>query len=70
MSSKVDEDLKHIPKGVGGSAQNRLRYYYEVYREIDIIEKTKEETLERAIVATKKDYPDFVPQYDKDYFKL
>lgn len=71
MSPKVDEDLKHIPKGAKGSTQNLLRMTYRNYRISHInITKTKEEVLKVAIAELKKTDPTFMPQYDSDYFKL
>ena len=69
--SDVDEDLKHIPRGLKGSTQNFLRLYYSDMRKHDIAKspKTKEETLKNAIAELRKKEPNFAPQYDKDYFK-
>ena len=66
---EVDEDLKHIPRGT--LAQNMLRTTYNAARKHDIAKttKTKEETLKEAILAVEKEFPDFQPKYDKNYFK-
>ncbi len=68
---EVDEDLKHIPRGLRGSTQNSLRFYYYDLRKHDIAKepKTKEETLKKAIAELRKKEPTFVPQYDRNYFK-
>ena len=69
---QVDEDLKHISRGINGSTQNWLREYYNGMRRNHIAntQKTKEETLKEAIDSLKKEHPDFKPIYDRNYFKL
>jgi hypothetical protein len=69
---QIEEDLKHIPRGIKGSPQNMLRLYYQDVRKHDITKtaKTKEDTLRELLVRMKKEYPDFQPEYDHDYFKL
>ncbi len=72
INSQVNEDLKHIQRGIKGSAQNMLREYYNAFRTHDLSKtsKTKNETLKQALDSVTKNYPDFVPKYDHGYFQL
>ena len=71
INSQVNDDLKHIPRDAKGYPQNFLRLYYSDIRRHDISKttKTKETTLQEAIAQVKKQFPDFQPKYDKEYFK-
>ena len=70
IDSQIAEDLKHIPHGVKGSPQNRLRMFYAPLRRHDLTKttKTKETTLQEAILQVRKEFPNFTPKYD-NYFK-
>ena len=71
MTRIVKSELEHIPKGSKGSVQNRLRIYYNAWRRRDLLTgKSKEQTLEEAIKKVKGDYPDFEPEFDRDFFKM
>lgn len=72
IKSQVEEDMKYIPRGIKGSSQNMLRVFYNAMRMHDLAKtsKSKEETLKQAIDNVKKDDPDFVPDYDHNYFQL
>jgi hypothetical protein len=72
ISTCVKEEVKHIQKGLDGSAQNMLREYYVVLRQHDLStsSKTKNETFKKALDSVRKENPNFVPKYDHDYFQL
>jgi hypothetical protein len=73
MRLQVQEEMKHIPRG--GEAQNQLRMYYQPLRMESLGKKAKEpkkskgQILIESVNAVKKSYPDFVPKYDKEFFK-
>ncbi len=67
----IKEELEHIPRG--NFAQNMLREYYTVFRMNSLGKKAKmimsaKEVLQKSMVALKKSYTDFDPQYDKEFF--
>jgi len=68
----VKSELEHIGKGDRGSPQNRLRLLYNARRRYDLTktDKTRGDTLQHCIQAMKKEYPDFVPRYDGDFFQM
>jgi len=72
IREQVKKELEHIPRG--NLPQNELRMYYWPLRMNSLGKKaksneTKEDILRRSIDSVKKDHPDFVPQFDKDFFK-
>jgi len=73
MRRKIEEESKHITRGVTGSDQNYFRSYYNGMRMTDLSQNPAfpaKETLFKAIVAIKKGHPDFSPIYDRDFFNL
>ncbi len=73
IREQVKKDLKYIPRG--NQPQNELRMYYWPLRMNSLgkkskINSTKEDVLKQSIEAVKKDYPDFIPQFDEKFFKL
>ena len=72
INLQVEKDLERIPKWAKGSAQNMFRQRYTVLRQHDLAKtsKTKNETFREALDSMKKEYPDFVPKYDHNYFQL
>lgn len=67
----VKEEISHIPRG--NAAQNELRMLYWPLRMHSLgkkatTQKTKKEILIEAINATKTSYPDFVAEYDEEFF--
>ena len=73
IQEQIKEELNHIPRG--NTPQNELRMLYWSLRMHSLGKKakaneTKEEVLKKSIEAIKKDYPDFVPQFDEKFFKL
>lgn len=73
MRKHVKEELEHIPKG--NFPQNQLRQVYWMTRMHSLGKNsqntdTKEDVLRTSVVFVKKDYPDFVPQYDTDFFSV
>jgi len=71
MQEKVNEELKHIPKGAG--PQNELRLLYNACRRHSLGKKvmpkqTAKEVLEGCISRLKDDYPDFQFLYDENFF--
>lgn len=73
MREQVKKELEYISRG--NTSQNELRMHYWPLRMHSLgkkakISETKEEILKKSIEAIKKDYPDFVPIYDKKFFKL
>ncbi|MEM5791102.1 MAG: hypothetical protein QXP77_03605 [Candidatus Aenigmatarchaeota archaeon] len=72
MRQVVLEELEHIPKG--NNAQNELRLIYFNKRMHSLGKKAKEEktakdVLLESIALIKKEYPNFEPIYDEDFFK-
>ena len=73
MRQKINEELKHIPRSFKGSNQNWLRLYYNGMRKTDLSRNPAspaKETLIRAIETIKKDKPDFLPIYDREFFHI
>jgi hypothetical protein len=71
MNNIVKRELAHIPKGEKGSLQNFLRFAYNALRRKHLtLRKTRDETLKELVEKIRKAYPDFVPLYDKGYFKI
>lgn len=73
IREQVKKELEYIPRG--NTPQNELRMYYWPLRMHSLGKKakfneTKDEVLKKSIEAIRKDYPDFVPQYDENFFKL
>ena len=70
MTKEVNEGLKHIAKGKGFDAQQRLRMYYNALRRKDIkLGRNKLVTITRCVEAVRKDYPSAKPSYDLNYFR-
>lgn len=71
MNRIVKRELEHIPRGEKGSLQNFLRFSYNTLRRKHLtLRKTRNETLKELVEKIKKAHPDFIPKYDKDYFKI
>ena len=73
IREQVKKELEHIPRG--NQPQNELRMYYWPLRMSSLGKKakndaTKEEILKQSIEAVKKDYPDFIPQFNEKIFKI
>ena len=73
IREQVKEELDRIPRG--NQPQNELRMFYWPLRMNSLGKKSqnndsKEEILKKSIEAVKKDFPDFVPQFDERFFKL
>ncbi len=69
LNKKVTEELQHIPRG--SLDQNMLRAYYNGMRRHDLSltpALPAKDTLIRAIEILRKDKPDFLPMYDRDFF--
>ena len=75
MREQVKKETEHIPRG--NLPQNMLRQYYFDLRMNSLGKKaqkseTKEDVLKKSIELVKKnypDFPDFIPQFDKHFFK-
>jgi hypothetical protein len=64
-------ELKHIPRGERRSLQNSLRFRYSALRRKHIrLGLTRHETLRELVEKIGKAHPDFIPEYDKDFFKI
>ena len=71
MNRIIKFELEYIPKGAIGSTQNKLRYYYNIFRRKGIVKgMSREECLRNAIDRLKEDYPSFDPKFDEDFFKM
>ncbi len=69
MRKKINEELKHIPRA--SFSQNMLREYYNGMRMTDLSQNSAcpaKETLIKVVEAMKKDKPDFLPIYDREFF--
>ena len=71
MNRTIKFELEYIPKGSTGSIQNKLRYYYNIFRRKGIVKGlSREECLRDAIDRLREDYPSFDPKFDEDFFKM
>jgi hypothetical protein len=73
MRQKINEELKHIPRNFRSSSQNMLREYYNGIRMTDLSQNpalSAEASLTRAIKALKRNDPDFLPSYDRNFFHI
>ena len=72
MNAMVNEELSHIPKGsISAFPQRKLRLEYNMQRRHDLAENPytpARESLLSAIERVKKNHPDFVPSFDRDFF--
>ena len=73
IREQVKKELECIPKG--NFHQNELRMFYWPLRMNSLGKKskgnyTKEDVLRKAIEKVKKDLPTFIPQFDKNFFRL
>jgi len=71
LNRKVTEELKHIPRG--SFDQNMLRAYYNGMRRHDLSLNPAlpaKDSLLKAIETVRKDKPDFLPIYDRDFFGI
>ncbi len=73
IREQVKEELEHIPRG--NQPQNELRMFYWPLRMNSLGKKSqnndsKEQVLKKSIESVKKDYPEFVPQFNQSFFKL
>ena len=73
MREQVKEEIKHIPKG--NLSQNSLRMAYWSGRMNSLGKKakkksTKEEILRVCIELVHKEYSDFDPDFDEDFFQI
>ncbi len=72
IREQVKKELEYIPRR--GYPQNELRMFYWSLRMNSLGKKSqnndsKEDILKKSIDAVKKDYPDFVPQFDEKLLK-
>ena len=70
MRGKINEELKHIPRG--SFDQNMLREYHNGMRRHDLSLNSAlpaKDTLIRAIETIKKDKLHFLPIYDREFFR-
>jgi len=71
LNKKVTEELQYIPKDIRGSTQNELRMLYNLIRRRELGRNSASQTkdsLLKAIETLRKDKPDFLPIYDRDFF--
>lgn len=71
MNRIIRFELEYIPNGSSGSIQNKLRYYYNLFRRKGIVKGwSREESLRNAIERLKEDCPGFDPEFDEKFFKM
>lgn len=71
MDKIIKFELEYIPKGSKGSIQNKLRFYYNVYRRRGLARgKSREESLKDAIGKLREGYPNFNPTFDREFFRI
>lgn len=71
MREKINEELNHIPRSFKDSNQNMLREYYNGMRRHDLSLNPAfpaNDSLLTAIEALRKNHPDFLPIYNRDFF--
>ncbi|MCX9011363.1 MAG: hypothetical protein OIN66_09605 [Candidatus Methanoperedens sp.] len=71
MREQVKKEMEHIPRG--SYLQNMLRLYYQPLRMNSLGKKaqmdaTKEDILLQSIDAVQKEHPEFIPQYNENFF--
>ncbi len=69
MRKKINEELKHIPRG--WLDQNMLRSGYNMIRSHDLSQNPASpanNSLVKAIEELRKSNPDFSPIYDREFF--
>lgn len=67
----VVAELRHIPAGPDGSAQEQLRCEYAAYRTIhrQMTDKLRpRDALSQALLEVRRRWPDFNPEYDRAFF--
>jgi hypothetical protein len=67
----IGEELGNIPEGNKGSAQQELRWLYNMTRRKDLGRNPntpRSRSLQYAIERIKERNPDFHPEYDEHYF--
>jgi hypothetical protein len=70
-NKKVAEELKYVPQG--SVYQNMFRAGYHNMRRHELSQNPAtpaKDTLLRALETVRKDKPDFLPMYDKDFFHV
>ena len=71
MTRVIAKELHHIPEQPDNPAQQELRMLFNK-RRLQALGRDpatpRQETLRSAVDFLKNDYPDFDPEYDKDYF--
>lgn len=71
MNRIIKFELEYIPNGSSGSIQNKLRYYYNLFRRKGMVKGwSREECLRNAIERLKEDCPSFDPKFDEKFFKM
>ena len=73
MRGQVKKELEQIPRG--NQPQNELRMYYWPLRMNSLGKKAKgnpikEDVLKQSINAVKKEYPNFLPQFNEKFFRM
>jgi len=66
MTAKIDEILRHVPRGPKGSPQNMFRAFITTHAQRVLSESpdaSVKRILREAIQWAKKEYPDFVPEF-------
>jgi len=73
LNRKVTEELKHIPHIKGDLQQNFFRSRYSGMRRHDLslppVVPAKDSLL-KAIETLRKDKPDFLTIYDREFFRI
>ncbi len=70
LNAILKEELEHIPRGYRGSEQNILRAAYNIRRRnlARAENSPAKQSLRAAIAAVKRDNPEFIPEYNKEFF--
>lgn len=73
MQELINEELKQIPRGAAGSAQNQLRAGYQMLREHSLSQdpnKPRVEAFRQALEQVRQNHPAFSPTLtDQKYFE-
>lgn len=68
----IQEELKRIPRGGSGSAQNELRMVYKMMRQHGLSQNSQQsptQVFKEAVEKIRKDHPEFKPNVtDRHYF--
>lgn len=73
MNDTMKSELIHIPRGSKGSLNNLLRTYYNMRRRNDLAQENprgQSAILKEIVTMLRVKFPDFDPDFNKNFFTL